>query len=149
MSRLLLVKNQPGHAKDEIVGVFDDSHKFSVHEEAVFTILEIEDVGKEAMIGCLKAMRPTTARIYNSKTTGWALERPEKKVGWKHSDNKWYFLEGKGPEFTVSDLTITDRSELSAVATSSARRLELIGKIKSTFPLKPENFTEIIGLEEK
>ena len=94
MAQLLLIKTANTALKTvgDIVGVYEDAHKFSAYEKEAFNITYIEG-SREDVITKLNALRVPVERAYKARTTLWERTRPEEKEVWKDADDKWYFME--------------------------------------------------------
>ena len=123
MAQLLLIKTANTSLKTvgDIVGVYEDTHKFSTNEQTTFTILQIMGT-REEVVNKLNAVRVPLERAYKSKSITWALERPEEKEVWQGTDEKWYFLEERIKyTFSTSGLTAGDITTLETTNTGLQR----------------------------
>ena len=119
MAQLLLIKTANTALKivGDIVGVYEDAHKFSAYEKEAFNITYIEG-SREDVITKLNALRVPVERAYKARTTLWERTRPEEKEVWKDADDKWYFME-VNPKYRFS-MALLSESEKTTLATVSA-----------------------------
>lgn len=114
MTQLLLIKTTSLSAVDnrevgDVVGMFDDKHVFSEHEQAIFDIVKV-DATKEN----LQLLYPETRSVLRTGTTGWAFEeKVERKEVWRDSKGDWKEVVER-PRFDV-------RYELGTLANNYAR----------------------------
>ena len=66
----------------DVVGVFEDGHKFTAYEQEVFTITQI--AGTKATVEMITdAVKPRVTTVYKSTPTEWTEEEPEQKRVWE------------------------------------------------------------------
>ena len=83
MAKLLLISDKSFSDKvdrrvGDIVGVFDDTHKFTVAEREIFDIVDYP--------GDAATVRLTLNReqvLFKAKSTEWSEEPPEEKIAWR------------------------------------------------------------------
>lgn len=144
MAQVLTIKIQlTTHDFDDIIGIFEDDKKFVEGTLDRCNIYQVKNMTGEALVQYLYGRRVPIARLYKISTTEWTTARPEKKIGWKHTDGKWYFQEKRGFEWTMKDLTKEDKDKLASEKTPQLDRLQILAKIKPTIAEYPENFTEV------
>jgi len=124
MAQLLLIKTANTALKTigDVVGIFEDKHKFSKHELVTFNVLQITGT-REEVAQKLDAIRIPIEQAFLAKTTKWSLERPEQKEVWQDTfDDKWYFLEAPLKYvFSTSGLTSQDKTLLETTNTGLER----------------------------
>ncbi len=124
MAQLLLIKDANTSLKTvgDVVGVYEDAHKFSAYEQTAYTILQIMGT-REEVVTKLNAIRVPLERAYKAKSVLWSLERPEDKEVWQDTfDDKWYFLEERIKyTFSTAGLLAGDLTTLETTDTGLAR----------------------------
>ncbi len=91
MAQILMIKTaslslKDNRAVDDIVGIFPDSHVFSDHEKAIFTIkVEATD---QATLLTSQAQVAETREAYRAETTEWTLKPSEIALVWRDG-NDW------------------------------------------------------------
>jgi len=122
MAQLLIIDtgtyHPPYDEMDDIVGVFDDTHKFSERELKNFKVVNVK--GKRADVQVkLRENLPERSRIFQDKNTLlWSFKEPEEvraeKEVWKNpADNRWYYLEDEPKfQFTLKDLSAVEKTLL-------------------------------------
>ena len=105
----------------DIVGIFEDTHKFSEYELMAFNVAKIEGK-REDVVAKLNAIRIPFSRAYKAETTEWSQIRPEEKTVWKDANEKWYFLEA-APKYkwSMALLTTAEKTTLEEDNTGIAR----------------------------
>ena len=83
MAQILLINERSLADKDDrqigdVVGIYEDNHRFSILEEHIFDIVQVPETKKE-----LEAMRPKCRAVYRAKSDGWQMEPPEEKEAWE------------------------------------------------------------------
>jgi len=123
MAQALLIKTANTLMKTigDIVGIFEDTHKFSVQELLTFDVAKIEG-DREDVVKKLNAIRIEIETAYRASTTSWSRTPPEEKEVWKDTDDKWYFLEVELKyQYSMALLTIAEKTTLENNATGLAR----------------------------
>lgn len=72
--------------ENDIIGIYPDDHVFSDHEEAVFKIVQVKDVSKDALTQDL-SVKTEVREATRAKTTGWTIEEPERTRVWRDGTN--------------------------------------------------------------
>jgi hypothetical protein len=73
--------------ENDIVGIYPDDHVFSDHEKAVFKIVQVKDVSRDAISQDLSA-KTEVREATRAKTTDWTIEEPERARVWRDG-NDW------------------------------------------------------------
>jgi len=123
MAQLLLIKTANTALKTvgDIVGVFEDTHKFSEDALQVFNVRQIMG-SREEVVTKLIAMQFKTDRACRAKSILWSRTRPEEKEVWQDVDDKWYFLEAELKYlFSVSNLLPEEKTIIETMDTGLAR----------------------------
>lgn len=123
MAWALLIKTANTELKTigDIVGIFEDAHKFSAHELSTFSVAKIEGK-REDVVKKLQAIRVEIETAYKATSTLWTRTRPESKKIWKDTDDKWYFLEAPVKyTYSMALLTTVEKTTLENDATGLAR----------------------------
>lgn len=123
MAQLLLIKTADTALKTvgDIVGLFEDTHKFSEHELQAFTVIQIMGTRKE-VVKKLNGVQIRYEKVWKTETTLWSLTRPENKTVWQDTDDKWYFIEAPIKyAFSLSSLLSEDKTILETTDTGLAR----------------------------
>jgi len=96
MAQALLIKtaNTTMKTVGDIVGIFEDIHKFSSYELLAFNAAKIEGT-REEVVAKLNAIQIPMDMAYKAVDGSWSRTRPEEKHVWQDSDEKWYFLEAR------------------------------------------------------
>jgi len=68
--------------ENDIVGIYPDNHVFSAHEKAVFKIVQVKDVSRDAISQDLSA-KTEVREATRAKTTEWTIEEPERTRVWR------------------------------------------------------------------
>ena len=90
MTQLLLIKTTSLSSVDnrevgDVVGMFDDKHVFSEHEQAIFDIVKVEATKEN-----LQLFYPEVRPVLRTGTTGWVFEeKAERKEVWRDSKGDW------------------------------------------------------------
>lgn len=63
--------------ENDIIGIYPDDHVFSAHEQAVFKIVQVKDVSKDALLQDF-SVKTEVREATRAKTTGWTIEEPER-----------------------------------------------------------------------
>lgn len=147
MAQLLLIKtaDTPQKEIDDIIGFFEDSHKFSVDEEFIFIIQQIKDYSREELVEFARNKQFERQRIWKSKVANeWTLEAPEKKTAWKYTDNKWYML-AEDPKymFTIKNMTQTEKDTLASEVSSALDKLNALAHLECKIDMNANNLVEI------
>ena len=153
MAQLLIIDTETYHPSydemDDVVGVFDDKHKFSEHELKVFRVVNI--MGDRAKVQAkLRENVPEKSMIFQDvKTLLWSFKEPEKirdaKEVWK-KNNIWYYLKDEPKHnFTIKDLTTIEKTllETTDVSSISAAKDATYAKIINKFEDRSENNEEV------
>ncbi len=131
MAQLLLISAEtellPHDNIDDIVGIFDDKHKFSDEEKRVFNIKFVHGTRLDIAYK-LDANNPEKVWVYKNRKYEWSFEPPEKEddeidsqLVWK-KDDKWYFLNERPKHFhTLSNLIESEKTLLESSLTSSEK----------------------------
>lgn len=123
MTQLLLIKTANTTLKtvDDIVGIFEDAHKFFEHELLVYNVIQIMGT-REEVVQKLNVIRINIEKAYRTPTIEWSRTPPEEKDVWQDIDDKWYFLEVRPKYiFSMSNLTSEDKTLLETTDTGLAR----------------------------
>lgn len=151
MAQLLLIKdaNTPQKEVDDIIGFFEDNHKFSDYEKMVFNIQIIEGYTREAITVFAHNKLPEMKRIYRNKiANGWMLEAPEKKTAWKH-DDKWHFLEEEPYKmYTIKNMTQQEKTILEDKDSANLDKLNALSHLECKIAMNPNNMVEIMELNK-
>ena len=73
--------------ENDIIGIYPDDHVFSDHEKAVFKIVQVKDVSKDALLQDF-SVKTEVREATRAKTTGWTIEEPERTRVWRDG-NDW------------------------------------------------------------
>lgn len=73
--------------ENDIIGIYPDDHVFSAHEQAVFKIVQVKDVSKDALLQDF-SVKTEVREATRAKTTGWTIEEPERPRVWRDG-NDW------------------------------------------------------------
>jgi len=123
MAQALLIKTANTDLKTvgDIVGIFEDTHKFSEHELLAFNVAKIEGT-REEVATKLNAIRIEIETAYRATSTEWSRTQPEEKQVWKDTDDKWYFLEVELKyQYSMALLTESEKTTLETQASGLAR----------------------------
>ena len=123
MAQLLLIKDANTSLKtiDDIVGIFEDTHKFSDYELQAYNVIQIMGSRVEVTTK-LNAVRFKTERAYKAKSTKWLRIRPEEKEVWQDADEKWHFLKEQPKHtFSLATLSAEDKAIIETTDTGLAR----------------------------
>lgn len=150
MAQLLLVKdnNRLGVEIDDIVGFFEDNHKFSSTEIIFFKIQQVKGYTRDTLIEFARNKQPETRRIHKLKTANkWVFEIPEKGVAWKHSDNKWYLL-AESPKCmsTIKNMTVQERTTIADTQATTLDKLNALAHLECKIDMNILNMVEILEL---
>ncbi len=125
MARLLLIKttSNPLKAVGDIIGIFEDSHKFSEHEVDIFNIINVPESRKE-LVTRLRKYSPRISTAYKTTDNKWELvdtakvpPKAELIDVWEDSAGKWRALEiDRFYEFSLADLSLPDLFNLKATS---------------------------------
>lgn len=149
MPQLLIVKDANTAAKKvgDIIGVFDDGHKFSDTERDYFYIeyvagfkdaRELKITLRENHYEIKGANRLTVA------ANVWTFEQPEEKEFWRElPDGKWCELV-ESPKYKINyyALTSEERKQLAEEVLRKEERIELLRKCENRIKTNPVNLTE-------
>lgn len=123
MAQALLIKTANTALKTvgDIVGIFEDTHKFSEYELLAFNVAKIEGK-REDVVAKLNAISIPFDRVYKADTTVWSRTRSEQKTVWKDTNEKWYFLEAQPKyQWSMALLTEQEKTNLANDTTGIAR----------------------------
>lgn len=123
MAQALLIKTANTALKTvgDIVGIFEDTHKFSAHELLAFDVAKIEGT-REEVVAKLTAVKIPITKAYKAESTEWSQTRPEEKEVWQDADEKWYFLEAQPKyQWSMALLTEQEKTTLANDTTGIAR----------------------------
>ncbi len=68
--------------ENDIIGIYPDEHVFSDHEKAVFKIVQVKDVSRDALTQGLSA-KAEVREATRAKTTDWTIDEPERTRVWR------------------------------------------------------------------
>lgn len=68
--------------ENDIIGIYPDDHVFSAHEKAVFKIVQVKDVSKDAFSQDF-SVKTEVREATRAKTTEWTIEEPERARVWR------------------------------------------------------------------
>ena len=149
MAQLLTVKDQLiTHEFDDLVGIFEDGHKFTEHEKLVFNIYQVHGFDRLALSNNLKVREMRVERIFKAPRTRWTNERALHDTAWRDTDGRWYFLRKDTLRWTLSDLTRQDKDVLASPVSLSNEKLNAFAKIKWTVDRYPENLEQVPQMTE-
>lgn len=153
MAQLLLIKNVNTAFKevDDIVGFFEDSHKFDPdYEVGYYNIQQVKGYTKAALLEFAQNKGPDRQTIFKMKVADqWTLEEPEMKEAWKHTDGKWYFLmENPKCKYTIKNMTEQERIILASEVSSSFDKLNALAHLESKISMDSKNLVEIAELNK-
>lgn len=123
MGQALLIKTANTIMKTigGIVGIFEDTHKFSNYELLAFNVAKIEGK-REDIVAKLNAIQIPFSTAYKAELTEWSRTRPEEKIVWQDADEKWYFLEAQPKyKWSMALLSEQEKTTLETDATGVAR----------------------------
>lgn len=143
MPQLLLIRDANTAIKKvgDIIGVFEDSHKFSEYEQANFFIEKV--FGFSSALELKKALPKPEIKLAYRSTAKWTLEPPEEKEVWQDSDGMWYdFVTSPKKLLNYYSLSVEERKLLAEENISIADRLILLQKCENRIKDFSENFTE-------
>ena len=87
MAQLLLITvssmADDGRQIGDVVGIYDDAHRFSEHEQKIFEIVKAEGTQAE-----WEGKRPDTDLAWKSETTEWTRDLPVQARVWR-DDRGW------------------------------------------------------------
>ena len=144
MPQLLLIKDANTEVKKvgDIIGVFEDSHRFSEHEQEVFHIEKVAGFSTALELK-LSLPKPKVERAKLSKTLKWTLDEPEEKEVWQDMDGNWYdFVKSPKKFLNYYSLSAEERRWLSEDVLTKAERIALLQKCENRIKDYPENLTE-------
>ena len=152
MPQILCIKiaNTPYKAVGDIVGVYEDTHKFSAREMENYTIHQIK--GFTTALELKKAMPyPPIKRAYRtSEANVWSFDMPEEAEFWQDVDKKWYkYIEKVKFKLNIDTLTQQDLENLEGVLLSSVEIATFLGKIRNRIKDKIDNLVEELQLGVK
>ena len=85
----------------DVVGVFEDTHKFSITELNIFDIEKV--IGSvETVKMLINAVLPRMSRVYKASTTGWTETKPKEKEVWEDIETKELSILEDQPKYLVS-----------------------------------------------
>jgi len=148
MAQALLIKTADTAFKTvgDIVGVYEDAHKFSEKELLVFNVAKIEGT-REEVVEKLSAINIPINTAYKTSTSLWTRTRPEEKAVWKDTDERWYFLEER-PQYRWS-MALLDEAEkltLETATTGLARDTAYQKMVVNPGSWDEKNKTEAVDL---
>jgi len=150
MAKILLIKTANTSLKTvgDIVGIFEDTHKFSEHELLTFNVVKIEGT-REEVVAKLNAIHVPMDRAYKAVDGSWSRTRPEEKEVWKDADGKWYFLEAQ-PKYKWSTALLTEQEKttLENEATGLARDAAFKNMIVNPGTWDSKNKVEVTDLNK-
>lgn len=147
MCRILLIDEylytrRPNLEIDNIATVVNDGHEFSEREQLEFNILDIPGIDKW---GFQEALRPTVKLVSGLNAD---LFTPPEETKVFYDGAKWMELAQKPRhEFSFNNITTAERTELSEVATSKSRKLEILSKLSPNVITHPDNQVEFVGFD--
>jgi len=148
MPQLLLVKDANTVAKKvgDIIGIFEDMHKFSDDEKSYFYIEFV--AGFKTALELRKVLRENHYEIKQANrlpvANQWTFENPEEKGFWRElPDGKWCELVDN-PKYKINyyALTIDERRQMARDELTIPQRIELIKKCENRIKTNPVNLTE-------
>jgi len=156
MAQLLLVSTETYHPPfdmvDDIIGVFDDKHKFSEEELKVFNVKFVPGTRIEIKEK-IEATRPHTERVFLHPDTGeWSWKPatrlidgvPQEYFGKVKEvyevNGRWYFYETKKHPYSLASLTQGEK-DIIEQARTSVEKDEAFVKITKDFVDTPEVIT--------
>lgn len=150
MAQLLLIKDANTAQKevDDIIGFFEDSHRFSDDENLVFNIQQVKGYTREDLkLFALNKKSLIEAIFRMSEANIWSFKLPDREHAWKHVDSKWYML-SKDPKYmwTIKNMTVAEKAILANEESSSFDRLNALAHLECKVPMYLENMTEIVEL---
>jgi len=151
MAQLLLIKDANTALKeiDDIIGFFEDSHRFSTDEHLFFNIQQVKGYSREAIVEFTRNKQPEMRRIYKLKKANvWTLERPKKETAWI-KDNKWYML-AEEPKymFTIKNMTGQEKVTIANDKATTLDRLNALAHLECKIAMNSKNMVEIPELTE-
>ncbi len=150
MAQLLLIKDANTAQKevDDIIGFFEDTHKFSNDEKIAFNIQQVKGYTREELTVFAQNKNPQRKRIWKALTTGW-VDNVEKKIAWKHMDDKWYFLEAEPKYyFTIKNMTTQEKETLDSDSSTSFDKLTALAHLENKMSMYPVNMSEVTDLNK-
>lgn len=148
MAQLLEIKTANTALKTvgDIVGVFEDKHKFSEYELQAFNVRQIIGT-REEVVTKLNVIRVPIETAYKAETTLWSRTRPEDKEIWQNTDEKWYFLEVEPKYiFSTSNLLPEEKTILETMDTGLARDIVFKKMVVNPGEWDEKNTVEVTGL---
>ena len=145
MPQILCIKttNTPYKAVGDIVGVYEDTHKFSAREMENYTIHQIK--GFTTALELKKAMPyAPIKRAYRTPVANvWSFDMPEEAEFWQDVDKKWYKYNEKVKfKLNIDTLTQQDLENLEGGLLSSTETATILGKMHNRIKDKVENLVE-------
>ena len=132
----------------DVVGIFEDTHKFSDYELLVFDVAKIEGT-REDVVAKLNAIHIPLSTAYKAETTEWTQTRPEEKEVWQDIDEKWYFLEAQPKyKWSMALLLESEKTTLENDATGLARDAAFKNMIVNPGVWDAKNIVEVIDLNK-
>ena len=147
MPQLLLIKDANTTIKKvgDIVGVFEDAHKFSITEQEYFYIEYIAGFKSALELKLFfNTMMETKTAVRLPLGNTWTFARPEEKQFWRElPDGKWceLVLQPKRP-WNYYGLTSEERKQLAEPILTLEQRKELLSKCENRIKAQPENLIE-------
>lgn len=151
MPQLLLIKDANTAIKKigDIIGVFEDAHKFSQEEINYFHIEYVAGF-KSALE--LKLFFNTLMEIKTAvrlpEGNKWTFDQPEEKEFWRElPDGRWCELvsQPKRP-WNYYALTSEERKQLAEPILTLEQRKELLARCENRIKAQPENLIELPDL---
>lgn len=149
MAQLLLIKTEDIERRKkpgDIIGVFEDSHKFSEKEIEVFNIEYVANLTKTQTEKAIPRYALETG--YISKVANqWTLEKPLHRLFWKDENGRFWFYDVEVKYHrNYYSLKIEERKDLESEIITYNQRIELLKKCSNRLKDYPENNVEAIDL---
>jgi len=152
MAQLLLIKITDTEQKevDDVIGFFEDSHKFSEDEKFIFTIQQVKGYTREVIVEFARNKQPERKRIYKSKIANvWTLEKPKREIAWKYIDGKWYMLiEEPKYMFTIKNMTEQEKVTIADEKATTLEKLNALAHLECKIDMNSKNLVEIPELNK-
>lgn len=149
MPQLLLIKeaNTPHKKVGDVVGVYEDAHKFSVYEQEHFYIEKV--LGFKSALELKKALPyPEIKVAYRTSIANkWSFAKLEEKECWKDTNGKWCdYTESTKFRLNFYALTTLERKTLSEATATLTERQMLLNKCENRIKNHAANLMEITDL---
>ena len=148
MPQLLLIKDANTIQKKvgDIIGVFEDPHKFSDDEKSYFYIEYVAGFKDARELKIALRENHYEIKRANRLPVGnqWTFTKPEEKEFWRElPDGKWCELVDK-PKYKINYYALTpeERQEMAKDELTMPQRIELLRKCENRIKTKPENLKE-------